>query len=353
MKKKILSIMLVIALVCTFLSACTGNPTTNEPESSETTTEYETNTDVSENTETSTDESETVTENDTDIPTEEPTEEPTETPTEEPEPHVHSYTESVTAATCTTDGVKTFTCDCGDSYTEGIKATGHAYGEYKYNDDATYSKDGTKTSTCANCGDKKTVTAEGTKKSYTFNEMATTMWATTNVNVRDLPSTDGKKLGALSKNEKVIVSGKCNETGWYRISSDDFPVAYVSGKYLTTEEPVVVNIPERYKGIEDMGVEFYIINDILVTRDDYDDKEYEDAILERDKAVAAAGYYEPVYWEKYDAYFMLIEDGADATKNMQELCKYIISIGGTPGSKSGGYFNAMCTDELIRVDLAN
>jgi len=266
--------MLVIALVCTFLSACTGNPTTNEPESSETTTEYETNTDVSENTETSTDESETVTENDTDIPTEEPTEEPTETPTEEPEPHVHSYTESVTAATCTTDGVKTFTCDCGDSYTEGIKATGHAYGEYKYNDDATYSKDGTKTSTCANCGDKKTVTAEGTKKSYTFNEMATTMWATTNVNVRDLPSTDGKKLGALSKNEKVIVSGKCNETGWYRISSDDFPVAYVSGKYLTTEEPVVVNIPERYKGIEDMGVEFYIINDILVTRDDYDDKEY-------------------------------------------------------------------------------
>ena len=40
--------------------------------------------------------------------------------------HVHSYTSSVTTkATCTTDGIKTFTCLCGDSYTETIKATGH------------------------------------------------------------------------------------------------------------------------------------------------------------------------------------------------------------------------------------
>ena len=56
-----------------------------------------------------------------DTPTEEPTAAPTEEPTEEPEPHVHSYTESVIAATCITDGVKTFTCECGDSYIESIK----------------------------------------------------------------------------------------------------------------------------------------------------------------------------------------------------------------------------------------
>ncbi len=40
--------------------------------------------------------------------------------------HTHSYTSSITKkATCTTDGIKTFTCSCGDSYTETIKATGH------------------------------------------------------------------------------------------------------------------------------------------------------------------------------------------------------------------------------------
>ena len=42
--------------------------------------------------------------------------------------HSHSYTVKVTtAATCTDKGVKTYTCTCGDSYTEVIPATGHNY----------------------------------------------------------------------------------------------------------------------------------------------------------------------------------------------------------------------------------
>lgn len=42
--------------------------------------------------------------------------------------HTHRYTETVTtAATCTTAGVKTFTCECGDKYTQSIPATGHNY----------------------------------------------------------------------------------------------------------------------------------------------------------------------------------------------------------------------------------
>ena len=41
-------------------------------------------------------------------------------------PHTHSYTEQVTTApTCTDKGVKTFTCVCGDSYTEEIAALEH------------------------------------------------------------------------------------------------------------------------------------------------------------------------------------------------------------------------------------
>ncbi len=80
--------------------------------------------------------------------------------------HVHSYTESVTTApTCTTDGVKTFSCSCGSSYTEAIPAAGHQFGDYTYNNDATTSADGTKTRYCLVCGETETVTAEGTKKS--------------------------------------------------------------------------------------------------------------------------------------------------------------------------------------------
>ena len=41
-------------------------------------------------------------------------------------PHVHSYEEKVTTeATCETAGLKTFTCSCGDSYTQVIEALGH------------------------------------------------------------------------------------------------------------------------------------------------------------------------------------------------------------------------------------
>ena len=58
-------------------------------------------------------------------------------PDEPEEPHTHSYTSSETkAATCETDGVRTYTCSCGHSYTEAIPATGHNY------------VDGT----CTNCG---------------------------------------------------------------------------------------------------------------------------------------------------------------------------------------------------------
>lgn len=83
---------------------------------------------------------------------------------ERPTEHKHSYTEAITAnATCTANGTKTFSCNCGDSYTETIGALGHSFGAYTYNNDATYDKDGTKTAVCSNCGVTDTKTASGTK----------------------------------------------------------------------------------------------------------------------------------------------------------------------------------------------
>lgn len=44
------------------------------------------------------------------------------------ETHTHSYVESITKEPgCAKTGTKTFTCSCGDSYTETIAATGHTY----------------------------------------------------------------------------------------------------------------------------------------------------------------------------------------------------------------------------------
>jgi uncharacterized protein YgiM (DUF1202 family) len=151
---------------------------------------------------------------------------------EQAETHEHVYTEEVTAeATCEEDGVKTFTCECGDSYTEAIPATGHTFANYVFNDDATYDADGTETATCENCDVTDTRTAEGTMLAYTYTDMTATKYAKQTVNVRSLPTTDGEKVGSLSLNDAVAVTGKCNETGWYRIEySND--VAYVSDSYL-------------------------------------------------------------------------------------------------------------------------
>lgn len=54
------------------------------------------------------------------------------------------------AATCTEDGMKTFTCtECGGTYTVAIPATGHAWGQWSH-DAATAEADATHTRVCAN-----------------------------------------------------------------------------------------------------------------------------------------------------------------------------------------------------------
>lgn len=66
--------------------------------------------------------------------------------------HTHKYSSKVTTvATCESAGVKTFTCSCGDSYTESIPATGHSYGEWVTTKLPTVNSEGTKQRTCKNC----------------------------------------------------------------------------------------------------------------------------------------------------------------------------------------------------------
>ena len=79
----------------------------------------------------------------------------------------HDYESTVTAeATCTTEGVRTYTCaNCGDSYTEAITASGHDY-ESAVTAEATCTTDGVRTYTCANCGDRYTQTIVATGHNY-------------------------------------------------------------------------------------------------------------------------------------------------------------------------------------------
>ena len=202
MKSKLLVTLLAVTLAITSLTGCGAN-SNNVAESTEST---------------------------------ESTETPTATLEETEAPHEHAYTEKITTApTCLEAGVKTFTCECGDTYTEELPATGHIFENYVSNNDATYTADGTETAKCNNCDETDTRTAEGSMLTYTYTDMDATKFAKSTVNVRSLPNTDGEKLGGLSQNDEVKVTGKCNETGWYRISYND-SIAYVSDSYLVDEK---------------------------------------------------------------------------------------------------------------------
>ncbi len=72
---------------------------------------------------------------------------------------------------------------------------------------------------------------------YTYSELSQTMYAKSAVNIRDLPSTDGKKIGSLKASQEIAVTGKCDQTGWYRFDWNG-TTGYVSDKYIVSEKPV-------------------------------------------------------------------------------------------------------------------
>ena len=71
---------------------------------------------------------------------------------------------------------------------------------------------------------------EDNNSTYTVTDMTKTMYAKQSVNLRSGPSTDYEKVGSLTTNQEVTVTGIA-DTGWYRITYNG-GVAYVSNNYL-------------------------------------------------------------------------------------------------------------------------
>lgn len=66
--------------------------------------------------------------------------------------HNHSYSSSITTEpTCTSDGIKTYICECGDSYTEPILHKGHSTNDWTIVNETTCTSDGLKIKYCSSC----------------------------------------------------------------------------------------------------------------------------------------------------------------------------------------------------------
>ena len=147
--KKILALLLALVMLLT-LAAC-GDDKTETPES---TTSTPTSSVPATSVPASTGSSEGTSQTPDSTP---PTSETPDTQAPATQPpatagHTHSYTSSVTTAvTCNTDGVKTFTCSCGNTYTEKIASTGHSWGEWETIENPTVTQKGKAQRKCANC----------------------------------------------------------------------------------------------------------------------------------------------------------------------------------------------------------
>ena len=93
---------------------------------------------------------------------------------------------------------------------------------------------------CTDCKmpDCKYHVKEEEEVTYTYTDLDCTKYAKASMNVRDLPCTDGNKVGKLSTNDEVHVTGQCNETGWYRFEYGD-TIAYGHNDYLVDEKVTV------------------------------------------------------------------------------------------------------------------
>ena len=68
--------------------------------------------------------------------------------------HEHSYTSEITKeATCTENGMITYTCECGDTYTEEIPMVDHTEGEWEITKKATLVSAGEQVKKCTVCGE--------------------------------------------------------------------------------------------------------------------------------------------------------------------------------------------------------
>ena len=141
------------------------------------------------------------------------------------ESHKHSYTASITKkATCTENGIKTFACSCGHSYTEGIEKTGHNYTSSVVAPTCT-AKGYTKF-VCGNCGDNYTSNeVAATGHSYQFTSDTATCSAAgvkteTCGKCGNVKTSTSAAKGCTNLNTETV-NGNCTEDGYTKVTCGD------------------------------------------------------------------------------------------------------------------------------------
>ena len=149
-------------------------------------------------------------------------------------PHPHSYTSAVTKEpTCKEEGTKTFTCSCGDYYTEMIPRTAHEFAEEIIKAD--FESDGIIRKSCKNCSE---VMSENVIYKVDSAKLLTASY-----------NYDGKV-----KAPKVLLE---DVWGYDLAENVDYTVQYESGRKNPGKYTVTVTLMGKYEG--EKKLEFSIL----------------------------------------------------------------------------------------------
>lgn len=185
----------------------------------------------------------------------------------------HELVESVvTEATCAQNGLLVTACStCGYETQDIIAATGHNFGEYVYNNDASYEADGTETALCLVCGEKATRTVPGTKKEDGFDATSRNMRTRVATNLYADPSEGAAVTETLPKQAKVWANGQSGDKQWYRVEYEGI-TGYVKMDHLITRDYEIDQtflygyyVREDFYGASAEEIKNYTFTDMNVT----------------------------------------------------------------------------------------
>ena len=170
--KRHISFFIIAALVLALFAGCKDKDADSKPaESTDTTTNISSSQepDTSDDTETSEPD---VSDSSVDSSSEK---EPSSVPSsssQSNEPHLHAYKITRIAPTCTSEGYTLYQCSCGAEKREDfLPAKGHTWGEWKVDQEPTFTELGKKKRSCTVCGQSETEDIQKLNKEDFTNEI--------------------------------------------------------------------------------------------------------------------------------------------------------------------------------------
>jgi hypothetical protein len=181
---------------------------------------------------------------------------PTEpTPTDTEPVHEHSYKGEVTTEpTCTEDGIMTYTCECGESYTKAIPKTGHKPGAWEVVTPATTETAGKEVRKCTVCGETiaEREIAKLAPDTADAEIVGVNLEKTNAFGISNAFGVDPEKLPAGSTVTWYVNGEKAGEGNGFRVENptEDYTIKAVvtnrDGKVIAETEEVTVKVNNSF-----------------------------------------------------------------------------------------------------------